>query len=251
MENLTRKLSDIGLSEKEAKVYVALLQTGRGTAYKISKLAGVKTPTTYLVLEELRQKGLVLKIPHSKSQIFFAKTPEEYVEEQKNKILSFEEMLPTIAQLAVQKDESTVITFDGYDGIVNALHYKFESMNGKTILALYSHLPDPDQKIINIYLEWNKKARKSDVRHRVIAPDTKESDIFIKPQEEIYKGHTKLINIDLWSPDTSTEIIPGEFVRIISSKDLQAIIIDNKRVAKSMEQIFEMIWNSGLGKDYK
>ena len=62
MENLGRKLEEIGLSEKEANVYLAILKVGRGTAYKIARLAGVKTPTTYLMLDDLLKKGLVLSL---------------------------------------------------------------------------------------------------------------------------------------------------------------------------------------------
>ncbi len=67
----------------------------------------------------------------------------------------------------------------------------------------------------------------------------------------LYSFIVKLIPTDLWSPETSMEIVENEFVRIISSKDLQATVIDNKRVAKAMKQIFDMIWSSGLGRDYK
>lgn len=251
MENLEKKLEEIGLSEKEAKVYMALLKVGRGTAYKIAHIAGVKTPTTYLVLDELLKKGLALKIPHSKSQIFIAKMPDEYLNEQKNKLSSFESMLPQLENFSSQKDETKTITFDGYDGVLDALNYKFSEIENKTLFAFYSHSPKIDKKIVDIYLKWNKNAFKRGVKYKIIAPDSEESGVFIKLHEEKYKGNTKLIPTDLWSPEVSMEIIENEFVRIISSKDLQATVIDNKRVAVAMKQIFDMIWNSGIGKMYK
>ncbi len=251
MQNLEKKFEEIGLSEKEAKVYLALLKLGRGTAYKVAKIAGVKTPTTYLMLDELLKKGLALKIPHSKSQIFIAKMPDEYLDEQKSKLSSFENILPQLENFGFQKDETKTITFDGYDGILDALNYKFSEISGKTIFAFYSHLPNPDERIIDIYLKWNVEAKKAGIKHKIMAPDIKESHAFMKPQEDKYKGNTKLIPTELWSPEASLEIVENEFVRIISSKDLQATVIDNKRVAKAMKQIFDMIWNSGLGRDYK
>ncbi len=250
MENLEKKFEEIGLTEKQAKVYLALLKLGRGTAYKVAKIAGVKTPTTYLMLDELLQKGLALKIPHSKSQIFIAKMPDEYLAEQKGKLSSFENILPQLRSLGSQKDETKTITFEGYDGILDALNYKFDDVRNKTLYAFYSHSPSIEKRIIDMYLEWNKKAFNNGFRYKILAPDTKESEFFIKLHKEKYKGNTKLIPTELWSPETSMEIVEGEFVRIISSKDLQATIIDNKRVAKAMKQIFDMVWNSGLGRDY-
>jgi len=251
MENLEEKLKEIGLNEKEAKVYSALLKSSRGTAYGIAKKAGVKTPTTYLILEALIDKGLALKIPYSKSTIFVAKMPDEYLEKRKSRLLSFENFLPQLKNDYRQNSLSKTITFEGYDGIKDALNYSFEEVKGKKIFAFFSHLPKADPKILEIYFKWHAKADKHGIVYKTIIPDAKESMLFIKKQEEIYKNKAKLIPTNLWSPETSIEIIENSFVRIISSKDLQATIIENTRVAKAMKQIFNMIWNSNLGRDYK
>ena len=250
MQNIEEKLRDIGLSEKESLVYAALLKSGRGTAYSVAQKAGVKTPTTYVILDNLIKKNLVLKIPYSKSQVFIAKMPDAYIHAQQDKLRSFEEILPQLRSFCTQSKQSKTITFDGYDGILDALNYSIDTLKNKRLFAFYSHLPDVDPKILEIYLKWNDVARKRGIVHYVIAPNTEESLSFIKPQEKIYKGHTKLIPPKLWSPETSIEIVGEEFVRIISSKDLQATIIDNNRVAKAMKQIFDMVWNSPIGKDY-
>ena len=80
-------LQNIGLSEKEAKVYLALLQLGRTSAYAVAEKSGLKKPTAYVILGELMHKGLALKIPRNKKQLFIAKQPDEFfalVEERLN-----------------------------------------------------------------------------------------------------------------------------------------------------------------------
>jgi len=250
MENLERKFEEIGLSGKEASVYLALLKVGRGTAYKISKLAGVKTPTTYLMLDELLKKGLALKIPHAKSRIYIAKTPDEYLEEQKNKLRAFEAILPQVMSLASQKDESKVITFDGYDGIKNALEYKIDTMKDKKFFSFYSHLPSPDEKVLKIFDDWNRKAIKNSITFKTIMPDAPGTFDLIDSLEKKYLNSLKLIDMSLWSSEISIEIAE-DFVRIMSTKDLQATVVDNKKVSHAMKQIFNMVWDSGIGKTYK
>ena len=69
MNHLISQLVKVGLNEKESRVYLALLELGSGTAYAVAKKAGIKRPTAYIVLDELRKRGLVLKIPKSKNTI--------------------------------------------------------------------------------------------------------------------------------------------------------------------------------------
>lgn len=60
MENDTiTSLQNLGLSEKEALVYNALLGMKKGTPLSVSLKAGIKRPTAYLILDSLVLKKLV------------------------------------------------------------------------------------------------------------------------------------------------------------------------------------------------
>ena len=52
-------LENLGLSEKEAEIYLALLELGTGTVVEVAKKSGVKRPTAYLVLDELKKMGYI------------------------------------------------------------------------------------------------------------------------------------------------------------------------------------------------
>ena len=51
-------LKNIGLSPKEAKVYLAVLKLKKGLITSIAEQAGVNRTTTYDILEYLNKKGL-------------------------------------------------------------------------------------------------------------------------------------------------------------------------------------------------
>src|SRR3989338_3643963 len=53
------ELKIIGLSENEARVYLALLELGSATAQEISRKSGIKRATPYVQLEALAELGLV------------------------------------------------------------------------------------------------------------------------------------------------------------------------------------------------
>lgn len=70
MNDLAKKLESLGLTEKEAAVYVAALELGASPAQKIAERAKVKRGTTYLAIESLTKRGLMSSVTKGK-KVFF------------------------------------------------------------------------------------------------------------------------------------------------------------------------------------
>ena len=73
---LVKHLTEFGLSEKEAKVYLALLELEVATATEIAKNSNIKRSSTYVVLESLKEKGLVGTTEEKRIQRFVASSPD-------------------------------------------------------------------------------------------------------------------------------------------------------------------------------
>lgn len=87
-------LTDLGLNEIEAKVYMAVLELGSDTVLKISKKAGVKRPTAYLTLDNLTDKGYVTKIEKKSTTLYSAEKPSIILNKYNEKINNFKDLLP-------------------------------------------------------------------------------------------------------------------------------------------------------------
>src|SRR4051812_8491190 len=75
-ENLIKTLTDFGLSDKEALVYLTSLELGSSSVLKISKLSGLKRPTVYLIVDSLITKGLMsIEVKGFKKQ-YVAESPD-------------------------------------------------------------------------------------------------------------------------------------------------------------------------------
>lgn len=59
MQTLITKLSGVGLSEYEAKAYIALIKDHPATAYEVSKSSGIPTSKIYEVLGRLLEKKFI------------------------------------------------------------------------------------------------------------------------------------------------------------------------------------------------
>ena len=68
--SLELELKKLNFSDKEARVYLALLELGEAPVQHISEKAKVNRATTYVVLEALQKRGVVTTIEKDKKVIF-------------------------------------------------------------------------------------------------------------------------------------------------------------------------------------
>jgi len=234
-------LGRLGLSEKEVAVYVALTTLGEATAYKIAEVSNVKKPTVYVILEDLRRKGLVLKIPHAKKQLFVANDLEEYVRDRERDVKQALCALPALR--ATSSPHSRVLFFSGVRGITEAMDYKFASMQDKSLASFYGNMAGSEQILSDIYEPWHEKAAAADVSFRIIVP-TNSAHKHFQPLQRLAKEkpgiELRQVPFDV-PPDTSIEI-GDDFIRIITARDMHATIIDNMNVATTMRYIFDSVW---------
>src|SRR3989338_8026582 len=83
------QLQRLGLSENEAKIYMAMLELGSATVLEISAKAEVNRPTTYVQIESLKRMGLASTQTKGKKQLFIAESPEQIefmIERQKGEL---------------------------------------------------------------------------------------------------------------------------------------------------------------------
>src|SRR3989344_4170984 len=228
-----KTLQQIGLKEKEAAVYLALLSLESSTAYQIAQHCDVKKPTVYVILEELLQKGLVLKIPHAKKALYAARDIGEFLEKQKRKLRAVEAIEPQLQALGGATGPS-VYFFTGLRGIAEALEFKFDSMRGKTVHSFYGSLIGGNPEVMKIYNVWDKRAVANDMSFKLIMPEDAKNSYY-KTVTDLAEAdpesvHVRYLKDYLYPPNISVEIAE-DFVRIDDEKNTQVTIIADKSTA--------------------
>jgi sugar-specific transcriptional regulator TrmB len=131
-------LQEIGLSEKEARIYLALLQVDRNTVQELANRTKINRTTVYPVLESLQKKGLVSEIQEGKKVEFMAEPPERLETFAERQRVVFEEhasrlkdIIPQIKSMEREKGERPVVKyFEGREGSI-AAHEEFYAMHEK------------------------------------------------------------------------------------------------------------------------
>jgi sugar-specific transcriptional regulator TrmB len=237
MDKIVEYLAELGLSQKEACVYVALLEINRGTAYAIAKQSGLKRPTVYLLLDELRKKGLVLKVPHAKNQIFLAKDPEEFFLNFEDKLYKAKRIIPSLLRKYV-KNEITSHLFDGKLEMKKALEYRRGELKDRDLIS-FCGVPRKGKNVPRMYFDHAQALKDQNTRVRVIAP--KDETIKKFNDENAYEQSIFLMPKDKFLPEVSVEISPG-YAKIFMYTVSQALVIENREFSEFMKQIFELIW---------
>src|SRR3989344_2832391 len=135
---LEKYLQDLGLSDKEALIYLALLHVDSTTALDLSKKTKINRSTVYVVIDSLSKKGLVSETTVGKKTQFQAEPPERletYIERRK---AQFEEqskrikdVIPEIKSIQRDTGERPVVKYyDGVEGIISSAEETFRNDSG-------------------------------------------------------------------------------------------------------------------------
>lgn len=240
MDAILAQLKTLGLNEKQARTYVSLVGLGKATAYEVAKKSKLKRPITYVILDELRRKGLVLKTPHLKKQLFIAKPPDELFSLYEENLRNAKKSLPLLLALHSRaKEDVNVAYFEGKEGMSEALAFGLQSLADKELLTIYGK---GNGSVPKLYNDYNEQLAAQGTRIRGLAPKHGSLAAF-REMDKRFGWDIKQLPETQLSSESSVEIADG-FVRILLYKHEQAVIVENAEFTKTMREVFELAWRS-------
>lgn len=247
---LTESLLNLGLNEKEARVYLALLALEKATAYTIGLRSKLKNSTAYVVLDNLVTKGFALKIPQADKHYFLAKSPRECIAIAQEKLSTAKEMLPELLAIQKKSDEkASVAYYEGFEGI-KKMYTKLitklqaEPVEKRSFIAFYAHQKHTPDFLQKYWLELNEKYAENKIKRNAITTSHSSIKYYLEQatQQKLGMDLRSLPEKD-YSSNISIEVY-GDFTQIISHRYLQGILIENPDIADVMSQIFKLVWKT-------
>jgi sugar-specific transcriptional regulator TrmB len=135
VNNMTvERLTSLGISEYEAKTYIALLQENRVTAYEAAKNAGVPTAKIYGVLAKLLEKGMVLELQEGDKKLYAPLDAEEYIRTYRQRMEgTLEALEEELVSIGTPRDVSYIWNINGYGAFMDRAEMILRRA-GKTVL---------------------------------------------------------------------------------------------------------------------
>ena len=245
-------LKQLNFSDKETDVYLAALKLGEGSITELARKANIKRPTAYVVLERLKEMGLVSLSKKKGKQIFITENPEKLLrvtEEEKEKIIEKEEKIKEALpkfQALTKKDTTVPLVkyYEGKEGIWNIVEDLVESKDESWIIAtgkIYDVLG-----LKRFLKNITQRRRQLGTKLSIIADHHPGNIKGYKANEYFREYRFMPATIDL---NSSVYIYDNKIALIFFKEPLSGIIIENEELFSVFKFMFDSLWKELEGKN--
>ena len=249
----TKTLENIGLTDGEISVYLALIKLGPSTSGPITDKSEVSRSKIYNILERLMQKGLVYYIIKEKTRYYQAEDPvkiKDYVSKKEQELKTQKEQVEKlIPQLQLQKElektKSEAQIYKGFNGIKTIMEHVYQTLKkGETFYCL--GIPSfQEEKYHSFYRQDHLRRIKLGIKCNLLFNKGTE----IMKNRNSYKGSdARYMPLPMETP-VWILVYKDVTALILQTDEQMAIEIINKQMSKSFKEYFDAFWK--LSKPFK
>ena len=221
----------------EAKIYLALLETGQSLAGTIAEKAKVHRRNVYDALERLIEKGLVSHVIKSNHKYYEAVNPKKIISMLREKLNIASQTLPELLQkYKTSKSKQEVQVLQGIGGMKS---FYDDMLKERKDISILSATGKAYTKLSYFIHSWNKKISKLSINMKVLWNyDAINKEGFIK---ELKKTESKILPRNFSTP-TQIFIYGEKSAILIWSEEPLCVLIKSKEIATGFKKYFDFMW---------
>lgn len=229
---------EVGFTDAETKIYLALLEIGPTSAGLIMRKTGLQNSVLHRNLQRLIEKGFISYVEKGKRRIYQSVDPKRIIKDIDEKKNNFEKILPELELLKKPFEKQEAKIFVGLKGFKNALSEFIEgAKKGDEYLIFSLGVEDLEkyENIISYYRDFEKIRKSKGIVSKAIAP---------KSQKQFLRESSKAINIKFVDFPTLLDVSIFKNKLLLSSwgEKETFFIVESEALAKSFGNYFESIW---------
>lgn len=240
---LIKLLQQTGFTEKEARVYLALLEVGAGDVTDIAKAAELKRSIVYVLIDGLVEKGYVTQIPGGKINTYQASDPGLIYNQIKNTSKHLGEMLPFLRSLHNKGTKRPKMQYiETKEGMLK-VYYDINNYSEQFYLSSYHRLEHHFPGALKDWVKFYEKQKFKFVGRHLVTSDPKELEF---AKYLIAAGQQVRILPEMEKMTMDFAIYGKNNLAISLLEDEPFMIhIKSEEVVKSIMSVFEIAWRSG------
>ncbi len=250
-------LKEAGLTDGEAKVYLALLKLGPITSGPVIEESGVANSIIYRILNNLIDKGLASYIIKGKTKYFRAAKPQkilDYIDEKKDKLekskIIIEKMIPQLLNIHQNTQEINAQIFEGFKGFITAWEICYSKLGKGEEYHSWGVYPQQEERFHIYWEKDHQRRKKAGFKAKILF--NKDTDKKILQNRNSFWGcDSRYMPLDIKTPawfvvykditNISLQTRKFEEDGSIITKPL-SIVIENKEIAETFEAYFQDLW---------
>ncbi len=246
MQNKKQKLMDImGFSDKKARIYLALLESGEAQVTYLARKCGLKRTTIYNILPELQEEGLIKTTKHRGRTTYYVDDTRDLERVIETKSRGLQELLPELKKVQnVLSIRPKIVLYESEGGMKQLYQEILDTVSPGDKILTYIGLENFDNfissEVLNDYVS-QRIAKK--VVNRVIAlPNEKSEELLRSSEAELREMRIAKDSKELFSSDMK---IFGNKVAFLSYKEnFFSVVLESKEISTMLRSAFNIMWNS-------
>lgn len=234
------EFKEIGFTDREIRVYLALIELGTSTVGPLSKKTRLQPSKIYETIEKLKDRGLVSYIIVSKTKHFRASDPKEILtllEEKKQRFKHIVEELEEKQKFSGKKQ--TAIVHEGYKSFKALLNRIADTLDKKDYYYAFAFKQEYNDPVFsNLFKNFHFKLTENGVDDRIIGHIS-----FKNPIKETFKTNKKIkihFTENLWP--TVVVMFRDRTIHYLWGERPTAIEIISETINKENKDFFLEIW---------
>ncbi len=243
---ITHLLKQFGLSEKEVKIYLALLEFGPSSVRKLADQVAINRGTAYDVLKSLQGMGVVSYYHKATKQYFVAEDPNKLVEVAEKKVKDLTEtkkniinLLPELRSLQNKAGAKPVVKYyEDYLGIKTILLDVLESVFQEKMKKYYVFSASSIRPYLyKAYPQFTLQRIRKSIEVDAIAVGEGGEKAKLSERKWLTKKEGSPTYILIYTHKVA-------MISINDEKEPLGLIIEDKALYQTQLQLFKFIWES-------
>lgn len=244
--NIINQLSELGLNEKSAIAYTALLKLQEASAHQIANEAKLERTTIYKILDDLVTSGLAEKSIKGKRILFLAKPPIQlkFLLAKQENILG--QLLPILTAMQGKKTSKPVVKFyEDTDSIRQSLTDTLDCQEKlRRDFASVENIVDfLGQRFIDHQIEERVKRgiKVRSLRCTSAEKDIAQKDWYLRKENKEILREVRYLP-QKWSFEPVIFIHDNTVTVVSSKKECYALVIESCELSQALKILFDIAW---------
>lgn len=231
-------LQTLGLTEDEARAYLALLKFGGANAIALAKEVGLKRTTIYPILKSLHEKGFASTYFHKSKRLYRAEKPDKVARQFEKRLESFSAIIPELKTIEKQTVSTVGLRFIEtkqelerfYTGIL--VEYKGKAYNAIGSATAWEGInPEFFQKFR--YDRANAKIKTRILLSADSVEASPDDAKLLRTVRVLPKNHTFKSTMDIFN---------DKILIVSPDQTALAVVIEMPSMVDIFKEIFEILW---------
>ena len=249
MDSIIDYLKQLDLSDVEARLYLTLLKSGPTSVRDLAQTVDIKRTTAYFYIDQLVEKGLILKLVKGSKKLVAANEPENLkvlVEEKIRKAQEVQKGFPSILKiLSSSLDKDTDVgkaEFRYYKGANGVRKIYEEALNSKAIFS-FVNIADVEnmfQNNVNLFDNAFRKNKKLTIYELLEDSPSSRKQIKLLSQNKRYGF--KFLPKDIKITASDILIYDGKVAIIHVRNTITGVVFHNSDYHNISKELFNFMW---------